>query len=50
MKNNTEGLPQEELAPIGRGKKTLNAVRRFFSNPANIILVVFLLVLVFMIF
>ena len=50
MKNNTEGLPQEELAPIGRGKKILNAVRRFFSNPANIILVVFLLVLVFMIF
>ena len=28
----------------------LNAVKRFFLNPANVILVVFLLVLAFMIF
>ena len=31
-------------------KKVLNAVKRFFLNPANVILVVFLLVLAFMIF
>lgn len=42
--------PKEEAKPLGKGKKFLNALKRFFSNPANIILTVFLLVLAFLIF
>ena len=42
--------PEEEAKPLGKGKKFLNALKRFFSNPANIILTVFLLVLAFLIF
>ena len=47
--DNTEKAEATE-GEIGTFKKVLNAVKRFFLNPANVILVVFLLVLAFMIF
>lgn len=40
----------EENAPISKKRKFFNHVKRFLSNPANIILIVFLVILVFMIF
>ena len=49
---NTDNTEKTEVTggEIGTFKKVLNAVKRFFLNPANVILVVFLLVLAFMIF
>ena len=49
---NTDNTEKAEATggEIGTFKKVLNAVKRFFLNPANVILVVFLLVLAFMIF
>ncbi|HIZ10212.1 MAG TPA: iron ABC transporter permease [Candidatus Borkfalkia avicola] len=49
---NTDNTEKTEATggEIGTFKKVLNAVKRFFLNPANVILVVFLLVLAFMIF
>ena len=49
---NTDNTEKNEATggEIGTFKKVLNAVKRFFLNPANVILVVFLLVLAFMIF
>ncbi len=50
MKENIPTTAETEEYKIGRAKRLLNVLKRFFLNPANVILVVFLLVLLFMIF
>ena len=50
MNTDNPEKPEATGGEIGTFKKVLNAVKRFFLNPANVILVVFLLVLAFMIF
>lgn len=44
-------LPNLEIdKPIGKGKRLWYSVKRYFSNPANVILVLFLAALAFLIF
>ena len=50
MKENIPTTAETEEYKIGKTKRLLNVLKRFFLNPANVILVVFLLVLLFMIF